>query len=79
MREDWGEWYFQSITHYKKENIKRKKDKDMEVDSITRARQHLDSAEAALRDLDRVIEDMEETVRKMEELRDSLKRKGVIR
>lgn len=51
----------------------------MEVDSITRARQHLDSAEAALRDLGRVIEDMEETVRKMEELRDSLKRKGVIR
>ena len=63
----------------RKRIYKRKKDKDMEVDSITRARQHLDSAEAALRDLDRVIEDMEETVRKMEELRDSLKRKGVIR
>ena len=63
----------------RKRIYKRKKDNDMEVDSITRARQHLDNAEAALRDLDRVIEDMEETVRKMEELRDSLKRKGVIR
>ena len=53
--------------------------RDMEVDSIARARQHLDNAETALRDLNKVIEDMEETVRKMEELRDSLKARGAIR
>ena len=57
----------------------KKESEDMEVDSIARARQHLDNAETALRGLNRVIEDMEETVRKMEELRNSLKARGAIR
>lgn len=51
----------------------------MKADSITKARQHIEEAELALKGLNKEIESMEETVRKMEELFNKYKKGGIAR